>query len=85
MEGGGVCTTIANPGLTPTKYSFEVDESRSYGADDSPRASQRACCTCTRKTRLRVAESVGLGTVIVIVWCLLLLPVIFYHLPNVRI
>lgn len=30
------------------------------------------------------AEIVGLAVVIVIVWGLLLLPVIFYHLPNVR-
>ena len=88
MEGDRVCTTFANPGLTPTRHSFEVDDSRSCGADDPPRTSQwRAClgtCTCSRKTRLRVAETVGLGTVIVIVWGLLLLPVIFYHLSNVR-
>jgi hypothetical protein len=82
MKGDTVCTTIANHGLTPTMCSFEVDDSRSRGTDDFPRTSQRR--TCTHKTRLRVAETVGLGTVIVIVWGLLLLPVIFYHLPDVR-
>ena len=33
--------------------------------------------------QLHVAEIVGLAIVIAIVWGLLLLPVIFYHLPDV--
>ena len=81
MEDGGASTTIANHGLTPTMDKFEVDEPRSRG---KLCADAQRTCTCTHKTRLRVAENVGLATVIVIVWSLLLLPVIFYHLPNVR-
>ena len=79
MESGGVGTRMANHGSTPTVHIFEVDENHSRGAADS-----HVQCACTHDlTRLRVAEIVGLATVIVIVWGLLLLPVIFYHLPSV--
>ena len=81
MEIGGVGTIIANHGSPPTVYNFEVDENHflhSRAAADS-----HDQCACTHKTRLRVAEIVGLAAVIVIVWGLLLLPVIFYHLPSV--
>ena len=83
MEDGGAGTTIANHGFTHTMDKLEVDEPRSRGKESAD-AQRRRTCTCAHKTRVRVAENVGLAIVIVIVWSLLLLPVIFYHLPNVR-
>ena len=68
MEDGEVGITTANRGPTPTVRKFKIEENRFRAG----------------ATRLRVAEIVGLATVIVIVWGLLLLPVIFYHLPDVR-
>ena len=68
MEDCEIGITTANRGPTPTVRKFEIEENHF-------RAGAK---------RLRVVEIVGLATVIVIVWGLLLLPVIFYHLPDVR-
>ena len=68
MEDGEVGFTTANCGPTPTVRKFEIEKNRFRAG----------------ATRSRVAEIVRLTIVIVIVWSLLLLPVIFYHLPDVR-
>ena len=71
-------TIIANPGSVASSSSFERDmpcsSTVSRGAEDIERG---------YKVCLRI-QIVGLSAVIVIVWTLLLLPVIFYHLPDVR-
>ena len=81
-ESGKTDTIIANPRSVASSSSrFERDIPRcrttrtvSRGAEDVERAYKR---------RLRV-QIVGLSAVIIIVWSLLLLPVIFYHLPKIR-
>lgn len=75
-------TIILNP---------EAQERANFDGIDEPRDRQRTASTVSRgaedveityKKWLR-AEIVGLAVVIIVVWCLLLLPVIFYHLPDV--
>ena len=51
--------------------SQKLESSGKFGADDA----ERRYKVCLR------AEIVGLCVVIVIVWGLLLLPIVFYHLP----
>lgn len=76
---GGDDTIIANHGTVATA-NFELDEPRSRSDDN------HGVCACTCKIKMLLcAEFVGLAAVIAIVWGLLLLPVIFYHLPNVRV
>ena len=80
--GGKTVTIILNPG---------VQERANFDGIDEPRDRQRTASIVSRgaenveityKKWLR-AEIVGLAVVIIIVWGLLLLPVIFYHLPDV--
>ena len=67
-DGGRSVTIVINP---------EAQERTNFDGIDEPRDRQR-----TTKKGLR-AETVGLTVVIIIVWGLLLLPVIFYHLRDV--
>ena len=52
------------------------------GAKDLP--SSRNCCIIRvrLKKRLRV-DTVLVGAILVVIWSLLLLPIIFYHVPAV--
>ena len=76
-------TIIANPG-SERKSSFDRDEPliRIRTASTVSRSAEE---TERRYKMWLRAETVGLAVVIVIVWGLLLLPVIFYHLPDINV
>ena len=67
-DGGRSVTIVINP---------KAQERTNFDGIDEPRDRQRTAIKWLR------AETVGLTVVIIIVWGLLLLPVIFYHLPDV--
>ena len=74
-------TIIANPGSVASSSRFEHDKPCSRTTSTVSRGAvdvERGYKVCLR------IQIVGLSAVIVIVWTLLLLPVIFYHLPEVR-
>ena len=75
-------TIIANPG-SEGKSSFDCEEPlniRNRTASTVGRGAEEI--ERRYKVWLR-AETVGLAVVIIVVWGLLLLPVVFYHLPDV--
>ena len=80
--GRKTITILANPG-SERKSSFDREEPlniRSRTAITVGRGAEEI--ERRYKVWLR-AETVGLAVVIIIVWDLLLLPVVFYHLPDV--
>lgn len=67
------CESSANPG----SETFDSEELLT-------RAVGRGAEEIERRYKLWLrAETVGLAVVIVVVWVLLLVPVIFYHLPHI--
>ena len=78
-ESGKTVTIIAAPGSESTS-SFDRDVPRIRTASTVSRGAEEI----ERRYKMWLrAETVGLSVVIVVVWGLLLLPVIFYYLPNV--
>ena len=78
--GRKTVTIIANPG----SESLDRDELliRTRTASTVSRGAEEI----ERRYKMWLrAETVGLAIVIVIVWGLLLLPVIFYHLPDISV
>ena len=77
-ESGKTVTIIADPGSERTS-SFDRDMPRIRTASTVSRGAEEI----ERKYKIWLrAEIVGLVAVIIVVWGLLLLPVIFYHLPQ---
>ena len=79
-SGRKFVTIITNPG-PERSFSFDRDEPRMRTASTVSRGAEEI--ERRYKKWLR-AEIVGLAVLIIIVWGLLLLPIIFYHLPNVQ-
>lgn len=79
-ESGKTVTIIANPGSESTSSSrVDCDVPRMRTASTVSRGAEEI----ERRYKMWLrAEIVGLATVIITVWGLLLLPVIFYHLPR---
>ena len=76
-------TIILNPEAPQERANFDgIDESRDRQRIASTVSRGAEDVEITYKKWLR-AEIVGLAVVIIVVWGLLLLPVIFYHLPDV--
>ena len=82
-SSGKTVTIAINPG-TQERANFDgIDEPRGRLRTASTVSRSAGDVEITYKKWLRV-EIVGLAVVIIIVWGLLLLPVIFYHLPDVN-
>ena len=78
-SGHRTVTIIANP-APKRSSSFDRDEPRIRTASTVSRGAEEI--ERRYKKWLR-AEVVGLAVLIIIVWGLLLLPIVFYYLPNV--